>query len=313
MTLETKHLFRLLAAAVVVLVMTTPVCAETLNRIVAIVNDDAITSYQLDERLTGTPDEQRSEMAPVLLERMVEELLLEQRAKELGIGVSEEEIDSAVSDVQVQNRLTLEQLEQALAAQGQTLASYRSNLRSEILRYKLLGREVRAKADVTTQELRNYFEENSDNYRLPPSVQLGVLNVSVPEDASEEGERLLRAKAQAVREQLGENDDFEALVAEVGADPDIVGSDLGTFAEPELSTLFAEAIRGLPQGGVSEILEIPTGLAVLKVLERTPGGVRDFEEVRREIEEIVRERKTQELFEAWKKGLRDEAHIDIRL
>ena len=72
--------------------------------------------------------------------------------------------------------LTLEQLEKALQEQGQTLASYRENLRSEILRYKLLGREVKAKADVTTQELRNYFEEHEDDYRQPTSVRLGVLS-----------------------------------------------------------------------------------------------------------------------------------------
>ena len=33
--------------------------AEMINRIVAVVNDDAITSYQLDKRLATVPEEQR--------------------------------------------------------------------------------------------------------------------------------------------------------------------------------------------------------------------------------------------------------------
>jgi len=295
------------------LLLSSGVHAETLNRIVAVVNNDAITSFELEQRLEALPKDQREAAAGPLLERMVEELLLKQRADELGITVSDEEIDAAVSDIQVQNRLTLEQLEKALQEQGQTLASYRENLRSEILRYKLLGREVKAKADVTTQELRNYFEEHEDDYRQPPSVRLGVLNIALPEEISAEGRNMLRAKSEKLQEQMQKSDDFTELLDKVTNDPDVDGSDMGSFAEAELSPLFVDAVHDLPVGGVSEVLEVPGGFALLKVLGRTSGQTRPFEEVRDEIEKIVREKKTQELFEAWKKGLRAEALIDIRL
>jgi len=295
------------------LVLSSITSAETLNRIVAIVNSDAITSYELEKRLETVPKEQRDTAAGPLLERMVEELLLKQRAEEIGVTVSDEEVDAAVSDVQVQNRLTLEQLEQALQEQGQTLTSYRENLRGEILRYKLLGREVKEKADVTTQELRNYFEAHSDDYRMPATVHLGVLNVALPKEISDQGRALLQSKSEKLQEQLRESDDFSGLLEQVSQDPDVDGSDLGAFAEAELSPLFVDAVRDLPVAGVSQVLEVPGALTLLKVLERSSGGVRPFEEVRDEIEKIVRETKTQELFEAWKKGLRDEALIDIRL
>jgi len=287
--------------------------AEVLNRVVAVVNDDMITSYQLQQRLATLPEEQRKESASAVLERMVEELLLQQRAKEIGVDVSDEEIDAAISDIQVQNRLTLELLEQALQGQGLTLAAYRENLRSEILRYKLLGREVKAKADVTTQELRNYYEEHRNDYLLPPTVSLGVVNVNVPKELSSEGVQLLRAKAEKVRVQMDESVIFDELLGQLGKDPDLDGSALGAIAEDELSPLFATAVRDVPVGGVSDILETPAGLALLKVLDRSKGGARPFDEVRAEIEAVVQERKTEELFDAWKKGLRKEAQIDIRL
>jgi len=304
---------RILMAASLGLLLATPSFAETLNRIVAVVNDDAITTYQLAQRLETLPPDQRESARESMLERMVEELLLEQRAEEVGVGVTDEEIDAAISDIQVQNRLTLEQLEQALQGQGQTLASYRDTLRGEILRYKLLGREVQAKADVTTQEIRNYLEEHADEYRLPPRVRLGVVNVALPENVSDEGRRMLQAKAGKVLEKLDEDEPFENILEEVGKDPDVNGSDLGMFAEQELSPLFSEAIQDLPIGGLSGILEVPGGFALLKVLDRLPGSTRPLEEVRSEIEAIVREQKTQALFEEWQKELRKEATIDIRL
>jgi len=287
--------------------------AEVLNRVVAVVNDDMITSYQLEQRLAALPEGKRDESAKAVLEGMVEELLLQQRAKEIGVDVSDAEIDAAISDIQVQNRLTLEQLEQALQGQGLTLAAYRENLRSEILRYKLLGREVKAKADVTTQELRNYYEEHREDYLLPPTVSLGVINVNVPAEASSEGVQLLHAKAEKVRGQLEESVNFEELLDQVKKDPDLDGSALGAIAEKELSPQFADAVRNLPVGGVSDILQTPAGLALLKVLDRSEARARPFDEVRDEIETVVKERKTEELFDAWKKGLRKEAQIDIRL
>jgi len=303
------------ALLVVLLLGTAPaLCgAETLNRIVAVVNDEIITAYELDQRLATLPEAQRKDAAAPLLERMVEERLLQQRAKEIGVAVSEGEIDAAISDIQVQNRLTLEQLEEALKQQGQTLKSYRESLRSDILRYKLLGREVQAKADVTTQELRNYYEEHRKEYRLPPTVTLGVVNVAVPEKTSAAGRELLRGKAERAREQLQEQGDFAASLKRLAEDPDVAGSELGAFAEAELSTLFADAVRELTVGGVSEVLEVPGGYALLTVLARAEGSFRPFDEVRGEIEETVRARKTEELFDAWKKGLREEALVDIRL
>jgi parvulin-like peptidyl-prolyl isomerase len=148
---------------------------------------------------------------------------------------------------------------------------------------------------------------------LPPTVSLGLLTVTIPEEVSEEGRALLQGKAETLQEQLQDSEDFTALLDEATEDPDIDGSNLGAFTEAELSPLFADEVRELPVSGVSEVFEVPGSFALLKVLGRTESSTRQFDEVRNEIEAIVRERKTEELFSAWKKGLRDEAQIDIRL
>src|SRR5665647_822803 len=116
--------------------------ALELNRIVAVINNDAVTSLQLDKALatgTGTPaiDERRQ-----ILERLIEESLIRQRAEEVGLTVSDDEVEAAVQDVLRQNRLSKEQLDVALAQQGITPDDYRQSLRRQILRFKLVGREV---------------------------------------------------------------------------------------------------------------------------------------------------------------------------
>jgi len=122
----------------------TSLSAQTISSVAAVVNADIITTYQLD--------------------RAVETLLSrqKQRSKELGLSVTTQEIDDAVDDVMTSNNLDPAALETALAAEGMTLESYRRQIRDEILRYKLMSQEVNYRAQVTSSEVRRYFEENID-------------------------------------------------------------------------------------------------------------------------------------------------------
>ena len=79
-------------------------------------------------------------------------------------------------DVQRQNKLNAQQLEEALRQQGMSLTEYQENIRSQILRFKLLAREVQSKIEVSTQEIRDYFREHIDDYRLAPSIRLSVIS-----------------------------------------------------------------------------------------------------------------------------------------
>ena len=157
----------------------TPVTAKTLNKIVAIVNDEMISSFQLDKAVVAalaqnpkqnqlTPS-QFDQMKVQILNRMVNEKLLEQRTKELDLKVSDPELDSAIEDVQRKNGLTRETLEKALAAQGLTMPEYRDKIKNEILRYKLLSREVNYKVLVTSSEVRDYFDKHIDEYTIEPN------------------------------------------------------------------------------------------------------------------------------------------------
>jgi len=149
------------------LLWTSTASATTLIKTVAMVNNDAVTSYQLEKKLViamaaetsprQLSQQEYSDLRLKILNDMIEDLLVEQRIQELGLSVSDQELDSAIEDVQRQNKLTSEQLKTALQAQGMSFADYRLNLRKEILRYKLIARDVRSKVEVTNAEIRDYF------------------------------------------------------------------------------------------------------------------------------------------------------------
>lgn len=298
-----------------------PVGAETLIKVVAMVNNDAVTSYQLEKQLatamaTDTSKTQLSqaehkELKQKILEGMIEDLLVEQRVREIGLSVSDQEIDRAIEDVQRQNKLTLEQLKTALQAQGMSFADYRSKLRKEILRYKLIGREVNSKVEVTRAQVREYFKAHEDAYRQPPTLHLARVSYPLPKDATAKDKEKLMQKAQVVRQQLLAGKPFDEV--QKNLTPDAEGGDMGVLVEAEMNPALREAVSALKAGEVSEPKEALGSIHIFQVIERTPARAELTEEISQAIEQILAKENSEKRFSEWKKELRKGASIDIRI
>lgn len=310
-----------LLAIALSLLLTSAAAAEVVNRIVAVVNNDIITSVQLDKALTarlaaepqgpsGAPGELAAQRSKVL-DGLIEEALIRQKNAELGLKVSDEEIEAAIRDVQKQNNLTREQLQEALKAQGMGFDEYRETLGKQILRFKLIGREVQSKVEVTNQEIRDYFRDHIDQFREEPSTRLSrltfPLKISNPEQLG-----AVRAKAAGALARLRQGEEFGVVLQEYKEEGSAEGGDMGAFAEGEITPAFAEAVEGLKDGGISEIVEAAGGLHILKVVEKSSGKVRQFDSVKDEIRKILMEQKTEAQFKSWAEGLKSGAYIDIR-
>jgi peptidyl-prolyl cis-trans isomerase SurA len=299
----------------------TPVAAETVSRIAAVVNGDIITTFELDQALNTqlAKSEKRPSPAQVgamrkeLLSRLIEEQLVQQRIRALHLKVSDEEVDNAILDVQKQNKLTREQLEQALQTQGLTFETYRENLRRQILRYKLVGQEVRSKVDVSEREVREYYRAHLDEYRLAPTVTLSAITFPVPEKAGSAERESIRNAARAALGRLRGGEDLEQVTLAYRDDLGATGGPLGVFAEGELTPEFAKAIAAVEKGGLGTLAESDRAIVILRVDDRSTGGLRQFEAVRPEITQTLTDQKTDGRIKEWTQSLKQKSFIDIRL
>lgn len=310
-----------LLAGLISCVALTPVSAETVSRIAAVVNGDIITTFELDQALNAqlAKSEKRPSPAQVgamrkeLLSRLIEEELVQQRIRALHLKVSDEEVDNAILDVQKQNKLTREQLEQALQTQGLTFETYRENLRRQILRYKLVGQEVRSKVDVSEREVREYYRAHLDDYRLAPTVTLSAITFPVPEKAGAAEREAIRNEARTALGRLRNGEDLEQVTLAYRDSLGATGGPLGVFAEGELTPEFAKAINAVEKGGLGSLAESDRAIVILKVDDRSAGGLRQFEAVRPEITQILTDQKTDGRIKEWTQSLKQKSFIDIRL
>ncbi|MDF1580966.1 MAG: peptidyl-prolyl cis-trans isomerase [Desulfuromonadales bacterium] len=281
--------------------------ATTLNRTVAVVNDEIVTSYQLERALEAKAVAGREiddALRQELLDKMIEELLLGQRIRELKLTVAAEEIDAAIDDILKQNKITREQLKQALSQQGIDFTAYRETLSKQILRFKLMGREVQAKVEVTNREIRNYFDAHARDYQRPPEVR--ILHFTL-KDAGADARQTLAA----VRTRLVAGEPLPQVLAAFAGDERVLGGEMGRFSERELAPEFVTAIKDLPDGAVSPIVAQNEMLHLLIVAERIPGGVTPLEDVKDSIAARLQEEKSQARFKEWIAELKKNAYIVI--
>jgi peptidyl-prolyl cis-trans isomerase SurA len=297
------------------------VSAEVVSRIAAVVNKDIITTHQLDQKLQEQLANQEQQPSPAqlgvlrqeLLSRLIEETLVQQRIKALNLKVSESEIETALQDVQNKNHLTREQLEEAVSAQGMDFDAYRENLGQQILRYKLIGEEVRRQVDVPEREVVEYYRAHLDEYRLAPEVQLSAITFPISKKASDqERQQILKVAGEALA-RLRQQEDMSVVVASYTDNYGATGSELGNFVVGELTQEFANAIFDVEPGGYSEPIVTETAVRLLRVDARNPGGLRQFDTVKNDIHQMILDQKTDVRIKEWTKSLKTNAFIDIRL
>lgn len=309
---------RALLVAALLALLPAAVSAGTPLRIVAVVNNDIVSSYQLDEALherqldaTSTavpPDELRR----LVLDQLIEEQLLAQRAVEIGLSVDDTEVEAAIVDVQKQNRIDRKQLEEALKRQGIDFEQYRESLRRQILRYKLLGREMQSRIEVTSREVRDYYQAHSDEYRQPQALRLSHISFLYPAEADATVRAALRSAAETTQKRLASGLDFMKLLAELKEQQGAVGGDLGVVPEPEMNPAFVSAVKDLAPGAVSPVIETADGLHLLRLEERIAGQILPLDAAKEGITELLTEQKKKTAMQDWLAELKAKARIEIR-
>ena len=132
-------------------------------------------------------------------------------------------------------------------------------------------------------------------------------NALLDEDAT-------RQKLIGIREQILRGDDFTAVANAVSEDSvsGSDGGDLGWVSPDDFVPEFAEKLRELEMGELSEVFRTRFGYHIVEVLERRTHDTTDELKEQRCLTEM-REGKAEEEREMWARRLRDQAYVDIRL
>ncbi|HTQ74882.1 MAG TPA: peptidylprolyl isomerase [Burkholderiales bacterium] len=250
---------------------------DLLDRIVAVVNKEVITQYELSDRIARVQKElQRrggsgidsSDIEHQVLDRLIMEKVQLQYARETGMRVDDLELDRTVNRVAENNKLSLTEFRQRLESDSIPFDKFREELRNEILLSRLRDREVTSKLTVSEGEIDNIIQEQSERKEVGLEYNVAHVLIRVPEQATPAQVEAKRARAEEVVKRLKEGADFAQVAATYSDAPDALqGGVIGWRNRQRLPELFVEALSGLAPGGVSGAFRSPAGFHVVKLLE----------------------------------------------
>ena len=253
----------------------------TVDRIVAVVNDEVITQFDLALRTKlavaqlsrqGTALPPAEVLVRQVLERMISDRVQLQMARETGLRIDDGQLEKILTRIAADNKMTLPQFRDAIERDGMVFARFRDDLRDEVLISRLREREVDSRIVVTESEIDNFLK-NSAAQGGNDELNLAHILVRVPEGASPEQLAERRARAEQALGQVKAGTDFGQVAAAFSEAPDALkGGVMGTRPADRWPTLFADAARGLKVGETSSVLRSPAGFHIIRVVDRKVGG-----------------------------------------
>jgi len=295
--------------------------AQVIDGIAAVVNEEVITTFELDKEYQLMQKEQeklpageKMGLRNAALNRLVDKKLIDQKIRELDIKVMDDEIKLAIDDVKKQNHMDQEALVQALAGQGLSFEQYRAQLKEQLERLRLMSQEVRSKIQVGDAEVREYYDANRAKYGAVEQFRARHIFFKIDRKGGAAELARVEALAAGVLKQARAGKDFAELAKTYSNDPAAAkdGGDLGTFKKADMLPEIGDSVAAMKQGEISELVLSQAGLHIIKLEEISLSSGKPFSEVKVDIEELLYKKKADERFAQWVKDLRASVAIDIK-
>lgn len=259
-----------------------------IDRVVAVVEDEAIFQSDVDQmvkqymiqqgRDTLTPDEQKT-LEQKILEQMIDDKLVIAEAGRLNITIPFKEVEEKVNSAIEDNKKALggeKQFETQMKQEGFTLESlkdlYRKQIHSRMLVDRVLQMQMgKNRQPVSEEELHKFFDERKDQLPKRPEV-VHLETILIPFSTSDAALQAAKQKILALRDSIEAGESFAELARRYSEDPSKAsGGDLGYLKPQDLrEPAFARAADSLKVGEVSQPVLTSYGYHLIKVTDKKP-------------------------------------------
>jgi peptidyl-prolyl cis-trans isomerase SurA len=308
-----------------------PASAEIVDRIVAVVEEDAIFLSDLERRLRPferqlqqIPDARvRAERREVLyretLEKMIDDALIRKAAVRLQVNVTAADVDRMIQGIAQQHGGSVQDIYDAVESEGVTRAEYRSMMENEVLRLRVMNIRVRSRVNITPSDIAEEYRRRVRAMADHAPFTVAHCFLAFPENPTAAQIEHIRTEAEATLARIRGGEDFAAVVLDVS--DDVATRDNGgylgelTTDNPEQPTpeWLVNAVRSLQPGQVSAVTRGENGFHIFRLLARQTPSPPALADVRDEIYNELLNREMARQQRAYLRELRQRAAVDVRL
>ncbi len=293
---------------------------QEVNRIVAIVNNEIITFHELEKALKNyrssvTGKGEQEEFQKQVLFHLIDQKLVDMQIKRLGIQIASDEVDKAIARIkQEQGINSPEVFSAALLKEGLSEAEFRNKIKEQILRYRLISREIGSKIVIPEDRIKEYYQKNKSKFQKTEGVHLAHILLTISEKSSPEEIARQKKNGEEILGRLKKGEDFAELARKFSQDPSATqGGDLGMFVLEEIEPALQKVISGLKPGEFSSVIQSPNGWQIIKLIDIKGAKEISFDEVRGRIQEQLFQEEVDQRFVQWLQKIKDRSYIKVLL
>ena len=162
--------------------------------------------------------------------------------------------------------------------------------------------KAEAGVQVTPDDLRAYYDQHRDQYRTPDQVKVSHILIKTPlpgpdGKVDEKGAAEAQRRAEDLLKQLKAGAKLEDLAKKYSEDPGSAkqGGSLGWIGKGQTVPEFEKAAFSLPKGQISDLVKSSYGFHIIRVDDKQDAHVKTLDEVKAEIEPILKHQKAQQI------------------
>ena len=162
--------------------------------------------------------------------------------------------------------------------------------------------KIESGVQVTRDELQAYYNQHRDQYRTPEQAKVSHILIKTPlpgpdEKVDEKGVAEAQRRAEDLLKQLKAGAKFEDLAKKYSEDPGSAkeGGSLGWIGRGRTVPEFEKVAFSLPKGQISDLVKSSYGFHIIRVDDRQEAHMKTLDEVKAEIEPILKQQKAQQM------------------
>jgi parvulin-like peptidyl-prolyl isomerase len=243
-------------------------------------------------------------------------MLIEQEGKKSGTGIiiKDEEVMDVLRDIMAKQKLSMQDFSKNLAKEGNSLDSVKKEIRMQMMRARLLRREIKSKVMVSDEEIGEYYNKNRQDYEGKETVRIKQLLLLIPPNADKVATAKVRNGAVQLHKRIMDGESFDLLIVKYSQGPAAAqGGDVGFVGRGTIIPEVEKVAFILPVGQISEVIESSVGFHIIQVVDKKGAGLKPIAAVREEIKTKLEDEKLDKKFEEWIASIRAKSHIEIKL
>ena len=295
--------------------------AEVIDKIVVVVNTEAITQGEIDRLLAPYYMEYRNiytgdelirnleEVRQKIIEQLIEDKLILSEAKKLNVEPDERDVTAKLADAE-RRAGSRKKFERALMEQRLSIKDIKTRYREQSMIQRIIREKIGSRISVSPVEVDEYYKKNPSQFSQPEEIKLRNIFIKPQEGGDPKKAADL---ANEIVGRIASGGDFAALAKTYSEGPGASeGGIMGYVKKGDLLPELETAAFALKEGEISGVVQSPAGYHIFKMEEKKEAKALPLAEIKRDVEERVYREKVREKIGTWVGSLKKNAYIAFK-